>query len=190
MKTNHKTKNREITLLFMGVLLLVFSGCSPEPIISTDEMADELIIVNSTTRASGSSANGHGTMNIEDTPNTGEGFRHFSFHAKEKHNGIVNGSAVLTYQGGQLNLKLDIDCLTIIGNRAIMTGVITRWSTFPEGVGNFCYIEVVDNGEGANAAPDQISLVFNGTNPAVYSCTNDFDVFKYDVNKGNIQVKL
>lgn len=189
MKTSNTMFVKGIALSCMAVCLILFSGCSTEPISSVDETADDLITANSTTRASGPSANGHGTINIEDTPNTGEGFRHFSFHAKEKNNGTVSGSAVLTYQGGQLNLKLDIDCLNINDNRAIMTGVITSWSTFPDGVGNLCYIEVVDNGEGANAAPDQISLVFNGTNPAVYTCTNDFDVFKYDVNKGNIQVK-
>lgn len=189
MKTIKNNLVNGVVIACFGACLLVFSGCSPEPIPHANEASDDLITVNSlATRASGPSASGHGTVSLENTPLMGDGFRQFSFHAREKKNGTVSGSGVLTYQGGQLNVKYDIDCLTIIGNRAIMTGSIKQWKDNPDAEGQLIIFEVVDNGEGNNAAPDQISLVSRGTDPEVFDCAIDYNLGKYDIEGGNIQI--
>ena len=46
----------------------------------------------------------------------------------------------------------------MVGNTAVISGVITKSNTGLEG--NTGVFAVQDNGEGANAAPDRLSLVF------------------------------
>ena len=175
-------------LAIAGGFMILFTGCSQEDLQVAD--TENLIVSNETqTRASGPSASGHGTLSFEGIPIEGEGFRHFTFHAREKNNGSVQGNGVLTYIGGVRNLSFDIDCLNIDGNHAIMSGVITRDNQFPENEGLLCWFEVFDNGEGNNADPDQMSLYYSGTDPETYDCANDFEVDIYEIEGGNIQVK-
>ena len=174
-------------LAIAGGAMILFSGCSQEePQVPDNE---NLIVTNDQTRASGPSASGHGTLSFEGIPIEGEGFRHFTFHARVKKNGDVQGSGVLTYVGGVRNLSFDIDCLNVIGNHAIMSGVTTRDNQFPENEGLLCWFEVFDNGEGNNSDPDQMSLYFQGSDPATYDCVNDFTVDIYEVEGGNVQVQ-
>ena len=70
-----------------------------------------------------------------------------------------------------------------------MSGTRTRDNQSPEGEGLLFWFEVFDNGEGAGANPDQISLFFSGTDPVVYDCINDFEVDIYEIEGGNIQVR-
>ncbi len=174
--------------LFMSSILLVFVGCTTDE-ITTEDSNQNLVVEQSQERGSGPSASGHGTLSLEDIPPSGEGFRHFTFHAREKNNGSIHGSGVLTYVGGQLNLKFDIDCLSIDGNTAIMSGVVTQNQQNPAQVGSLCWFAVTDNGEGNNADPDEIALFYTGTDPVVYNCANDFAVPYYEIEGGNIQVR-
>lgn len=175
--------------LFVIGLMTMFSSCQKEE--GNISQNDNLNLNNTEiqTRASGPSANGHGTISFEGLPIDGEGFRHFTFHAKEMPNGSVKGSGVLTYVGGVTNLKFDIDCLSVDGNHAIMSGVTTKDNQNPENEGLLCWFEVYDNGEGSGANPDQMSLYYRGTDPMTYDCVNDFDVSIYEIEGGNIQVK-
>jgi hypothetical protein len=103
----------------------------------------------------------------------------------------VQGSGVLTVTGGEAQIKFDINCLTITGNTAIMSGVVTSVSgntTFQEGWN--CWFKVVDNGEGKNGGVDQITLLSGSTNPL--SCTVVSAIGNNpltDIEGGNIQVK-
>jgi hypothetical protein len=190
MKKIRKILTMRLGLLAIAVgFMTMFISCQKEEVIPSQ---NENLVVNTIeaqTRAAGPSASGQGTLSFEGIPIEGEKFRHFTFHAKEKNDGSVQGNGVLTYIGGVRKISFDIDCLTVDGNHAIMSGVITGDDQFPENVGTLCWFEVFDNGEGANANPDQMSLFYSGTNPETYDCVNDFSVDIYEIEGGNIQVK-
>ena len=174
-------------LALVTSFMIMFLGCQQEDIASQDEN----LVVNSNetqTRAAGPSANGQGTVLLENLPFDGEGFRHFSFHARENNDGSVVGNGVLSWIGGVEHSTFDIDCLVIDGNVATMSGVITRDSD-PDFVGRLCGFKVVDNGEGAGADPDEVSILFIGDDPAIYTCVNPLPVPLYPIEGGNIQVK-
>ena len=175
-------------LAIVTVGMFLFSGCSQEDLQVSE--SENLIVTNDAqNRSAGPSASGHGTLTFEGIPIEGEGFRHFTFNARVKMDGSIQGSGVLSYIGGVRNLGFDIDCLEVDGNLAVMSGVITRDNQFPENVGLLGWFKVIDNGEGNNADPDQISLFFNGTNPETYDCANNFDVAIYEIEGGNVQVR-
>ncbi|MCW5519518.1 hypothetical protein J1N09_06690 [Aureitalea sp. L0-47] len=190
MKTTFKISSLRFSLFAISAsVMLLFMGCSQEDVQVPDNDAQNLTQETTQTRASGPSASGQGTISLEVIPPNGEGFRHFSFNARVKNNGSVQGGGVLTYIGGQRNIQFDIDCLEVIGNTAVMSGVVTRDNQNPANEGSLCWFKVTDNGEGANAAPDQMTLFYTGVNPAVYTCTNNFNEPVYDIEGGNIQVK-
>jgi hypothetical protein len=128
------------------------------------------------------SANGQGTLTIE-----GDQSRHFSFHANTMPDESVQGSGVLTYTGGVLKITFDITCLTVVGNEARMSGIVTRDDENPEFVGTYCRFRVVDNGEGANGGGDNISRLNIGF-PAAVPC-NNVPLALFTIEGGNIQVK-
>ena len=128
------------------------------------------------------SANGQGSLT-----RPGDLTRHFSFHANTMPNGNVQGSGVLTITGGGRKIKFDITCLTVVGNEARMSGTITDDNEFPQFIGTGCRFRVVDNGEGSNAADDQISLL-QFSFPSVPPC-NNVPLGLFPVEGGNIQVK-
>lgn len=168
--------------------MLLFTGCSQEDVQAPAD-DQNLQLQDNQTRASGPSANGHGTLSFDNIPIEGEGFRQFSFHARVKNNGSVDGSGVLTYIGGNAKIHFDIDCLNVVGNTAIMSGVTTKDKQNPDNEGLLFWFKVVDNGEGGNAEPDQLTLYYQGTNTETYDCANDFAVALYDIEGGNIQVR-
>ena len=128
------------------------------------------------------SASGHGTLTIP-----GDITRQFSFHANTMPNGSVQGSGVLTYTGGQLKVMFDIDCLSVTGNTATMSGTITRNDDNPAQVGLPCRFKVVDNGEGSNSNPDLMTLLQSG--PALPNCNAPLNIALSPIEGGNIQVK-
>lgn len=136
----------------------------------------------------GPSANGQGTLSPPVSPS--DGFRHFSFHAKTMPGGSVQGSGVLTYIGGDLKIKFDIDCLVVTGNTATMSGIITTHDQNPLLVGTRCRFKVQDNGEGANATEDRITLLQVGLPPA-FPCVAipATGLALNPIEGGNIQVK-
>ncbi len=124
--------------------------------------------------APGPSANGGATI----------GSRHISFHANTMPGGSVKGSGVVTDDGVE-TIKFDITCLTITGNQAEMSGTITSAAN-PALVGQYFYLRVVDNGEGANADPDQIASLFGFASGPVCSGSH---LGLLPIDSGNIQVK-
>lgn len=190
MKHFMKISSMRLPLLAISAFLMILvSACQKEEVLPSEETNLTITSDENQFGAAGPSANGHGTLSFDGIPIDGEGFRQFTFHARVKNNGSVQGSGVLTYTGGVRNLGFDINCLSVDGNHAIMSGVTTRDNQFPENVGLLFWFEVFDNGEGNNADPDQMSLYFQGSDPLTYDCANDFEVEIYDVEGGNVQVK-
>ncbi len=177
-----KTTMKLGLLLIATGFLTLFTGCQQEDLpLSQDE--NLVVTTNETqTRAPGPSANGQGTLTNPDGST-----RHFSFHAREKNNGTVDGNGVLTYGGGLLKIKFDVDCLDVSGNTAQISGIITAWSDNPNGVGRGFWIKVIDNGEGSNADPDEMTRLGNSAGPL--DCTIDYGIEIYPIEGGNIQVK-
>jgi len=139
--------------------------------------------VRSAVAAGPTSATGAGTLTV-----LGE-LRNFGFSAVAVH-GTIQGQAQLDNRGQNLTDHLDIDCLKVVGNTAVISGVITKSNSGLEGdTGVFA---VQDNGEGNNAAPDRLSLVFfYGPQYAGTLCTfftfNNFPTSP--IEGGNIQVR-
>ena len=127
----------------------------------------------------GPSSNGHGNITL------GE-LRTFSYHAMTLKDGSVRGSLTLHNRDSGNFIKADINCLRVVNNIAVMSGVITK-STDPtfEGWGGF--FRVQDNGEGANSPPDGMSLLNLG--PTVPNCNSAFAPPFLAIEGGNVQVK-
>jgi hypothetical protein len=170
-------------LAFVTAFLFILTNCNKdrEPLTLQDNSA-----VSSELKAgnAGPSANGQGTLLV------GEDTRHFTFHANTMPDGTVKGNGVLTYIGGVIQVKFDVDCLNVLedGMTAIMSGVVTYNSSDPEVVGENCWFKVTDYGEGQNT--DEISLFYWAPDPqALEDCNTDMDVGMFPITGGNIQVK-
>lgn len=175
-------KKTRIYLLGM-IFILAMAGCTKKDAtvapVQEDENSEQVA-----GKGGGPSANGQGTLTI------GTETRHFSFHANTAGNGNVQGSGVLTYTAGGTQLKFNINCLSVAGNVATMSGTITQSNVPAVTVGTRCWFRVVDNGEGSNAPADQITLLAtfpNAVNPP--TCANNLLIALNLVEGGNIQVK-
>jgi len=117
----------------------------------------------------------------------------FSLTAYLKADGSVGGQWQDTFEGGQEGIHVAIDCLHVIGNAAIVGGVITH--------GNFGGLDlngwqavaaVVDNGTSTNDPLDQISVSrFVGESPGgcMQLDLGDFSGQIFDLVHGQVKVK-
>ena len=111
------------------------------------------------------SASGHGSLATTD-PDGKARKRQFTFNAQRHADGTVTGHAVLinpAFTGenehAPYQLHVDISCMDVVGNIAIMGGT-TRRTNDPNLV-DAVFFTVQDNGEGRDAvARDMISRVF------------------------------
>src|SRR3989442_870582 len=101
---------------------------------------------------SGPSASGHGNLTV------GGELRTFSFTAVTKSNGSVTGEAQLKSRASGVIIHVEINCLKVVGNQAYISGVV-RHANNPLFVGHTSIFRVIDNGEGANRPPDELSLL-------------------------------
>jgi hypothetical protein len=113
----------------------------------------------------------------------------FTFNAVQHKSGTVNGHLVYHVRGFDLSIHMDIDCLTFIGNQAVLSGTVTkvRGDTEPFPfifVGQDGVFQVEDNGQGGGAPPDLISDV---DLDAGLNCNNTV-LTPYLPISGNIQV--
>lgn len=117
-----------------------------------------------------------------------------SFNAKKYANGAVSGE--FEYHqlglGESFNFHVDVTCMNVYdGHRAKIGGVIrvSNDPTLPPGV--FAWFQVFDNGEGANAPPDQSGLIGFGNEAANEAFCNSPNLPRFgpwDV-EGNVQVR-
>jgi hypothetical protein len=112
----------------------------------------------------------------------------FTFSGVQRPDGTVAGHMVYQFRAADLTIHMDIDCLSISGNTAKLSGVITHLQGDAPPfifVGGDTVFTVVDNGEGGEAPPDLISDVFIF---AGASCNAAFTPPPYLPIQGNIQV--
>jgi hypothetical protein len=167
--------------LRFSVAVSVLAACDKAPtIVSARDGVGPAVLV---AGEDGPSANGHGNLPVGD----GE-LRTFSFHARLKKDGTVEGSVQLYNRALDSRIHADIDCLRFISpNRAIMSGPI-RHSTNPVFVvGTHGFFIVTDNGEGAGDPEDTISNYFGPVRPQ--GCEIPFNLVERPIEGGNIQLK-
>jgi hypothetical protein len=125
------------------------------------------------------SATGSGHMQL------GGELRTFSFNAIEREDGSVSGHALLQARVIDTTGHVDVDCLNVVGNVALISGTARDGTTRAFGV--------EDNGEGGNASPDRITLVFSGPffTPGVCMVLTPADAapFLMPIEDGNVQVR-
>jgi hypothetical protein len=117
-----------------------------------------------------------------DLPEDTVHFDEYSFAAIQHQDGTVTGQAEILLQPENERIHVAIDCMTIVGNTANISGIITH----PGGVfteGSRVMFTVKDNGEGANSPPDEgSSIITEGTCPPPQFATGPSE-------RGNVQVQ-
>jgi hypothetical protein len=145
------------------------------------------------------SASGHGSLRTDPTENSMQ--RQFSFNARRLADGTVTGHAVLVnplFTGendrSPYQLHVDISCMRVVGNIAIMGGMTTR--TNDPSLFDAVFFSVQDNGEGNGALRDRISRVFfwdddptTTGDPQACLLTAPTDFLLEEIENGNIQVR-
>jgi hypothetical protein len=109
-----------------------------------------------------------------------------TFSAVQHSDGTVTGTATVHDVSAGVTAQIDVNCLTVIGNTATISGIVTR-STEPTLQGFESIFQVVDGGEG-NGSIDFMSLanffaVGTGNDCRV---PGEFDLAP--VQEGNVQV--
>jgi hypothetical protein len=110
-----------------------------------------------------------------------------TFSAVQHADGTVTGTATVHDLSAGVTAQIDVNCLTVIGNTATISGIVTR-SNAPALQGFEGIFQVVDGGEGAGSI-DFMSLanffaVGTGNDCRV---PGEFDLVPVD--QGNIQVE-
>lgn len=95
-----------------------------------------------------------------------------SFNAARNDDGTATGSAQVVDDtaSGVVRFHVDVNCLNVFGNVAIVSGLVTS-SNVEALLGMEAVFEVVDNGEGAGDPPDLMSLVDLHTPGVGADCT-------------------
>ena len=169
----------------LGVVLLsifIFSSCNENMSDSSSVSSNQGTLLKGT----GPSATGQGRIEGTD--------RVFAFNAVTHNDGSVTGQGQLTYthNGNDVRIHFSIDCISVEDNVAIMSGTVTSSNVFESG--GPCWFKVVDNGEGGNAPPDEMTgFLFcqpNDPDPQCeeLTCGNDLQLVLNPIENGNIQV--
>jgi len=119
--------------------------------------------------------------------------RTFSFNALKYADGTVQGQYELFSRSAGLRIHGDVVCLSVVGNHAWIGGSQDQSSDpvgFPPGLENG--FQTVDNGQGANDPPDQLSLMFIDGPPGFAGAYCDAQADAPPLNpieEGNIQIR-
>jgi len=166
----------------MALAFALISGCDkgedPASSVST-------VSAGSLAKGSGPSASGQGKVVGTD--------RVFAFNATTLPNGTVQGAGTLNRTDEGVRINFSIDCISVSGNVATMSGTVTNSNVFVPG-GPF-WFRVKDNGEGGNTPADEMTgfLFCQPGDPdplcAQLTCGNDLPLGLNPIEAGNIKVK-
>ena len=128
---------------------------------------------------------GGGQVDYTGTVADGAAKETYGFTASVNGNGEVKGQFE-SHWGSEFMFHMDITCLTVVDNKAWLGGVTTRSNNEDFPVGQEWVFSVVDNGEGANAEPDQLSYFYA---ISADGCSQQYNIYLFDWTSGNVQVK-
>jgi hypothetical protein len=170
----------------LAASLLAIAGCADQPQLPA---APGELHLSAAPESNGVVQSINGNADI-DAP---EGLRRMEINAQKSADGTVKGKFFLKQRWGDQNTyEADVVCFTIVGNRAYVGGVLTRVNGEPFD-GYFSYrLVMVDNGEGANAAPDQSSqaLSFQQAGQPQAFCNNaSLALPMHDLVRGNLTIR-
>jgi len=166
------------------IIVLTLVSCDhSDPLASS---SDRVARATSVSAASALTASATGAGN---TLVVGE-LRTFSFTAQRNQDGTSRGTAQVNNRMVKEMFQLDLDCLQVAGNIAIMSGIITR-HTDTTAIGLTGVFGVIDNGAGAGDPRDEVTQVFF-FRPGLVSC-RDIDPALVHLNAtpivgGDVQV--
>lgn len=80
-----------------------------------------------------------------------------SFGAFDHGEGNYTGQATFIDDSANTKITIDVECLTVSGNTAIVGGVVRKSTDGAFAPGSGVIFSVVDNGEGAGSSPDAFS---------------------------------
>ncbi len=180
MRTNKLHVIRYLFVISVLLLLVMFVGCSEEA--PTAALIDSSI-ENPTEALSKGAVVGHASLGGADIcealglPTGCDA--NFSLVANMKADGSVSGQWQDTFSGGGEGIHVAVDCIIVVGNGAVIGGVITNGTAGGVNVsGQRALTAVVDNGTSANAPPDQLSFSFFPTGglaaPTLFLATSRF----------------
>jgi hypothetical protein len=171
-------------VLASGVLAI--AGCADQPQLPAAPGEARL---SAAPGSNGVAQSINGTADI-DAP---EGLRRMEIHARKSTDGTVSGRFVLRQQWGDENTyEADVVCFTIVGNRAFVGGVLTKVNGVPYDDYFSFRVVMVDNGEGANAAPDQSSQVLalqQEGQPQLFCDNASLVLPMHDLVRGNLVIR-
>jgi hypothetical protein len=151
------------------------------------------IVVASPSGAASAAESATGSGQFEFTSETGvTGWRTFAFEASKASDGTVSGQAQIDNRAAGRRFHIEIDCLNVIGNIAVMSGTLTQAAGAGISVGDSAIFAAQDNGEGAGAPPDRVTRTFENTGLACTDITPaNIGLYTYllnDVQAGNVQI--
>ena len=171
------------TACLSSLLMMIIGSCTKNIAVSSGKTAADR------TRTEQLS-NGNQSVTGGGTTEEGGELSTFTFNAVKKADGTVTGQLIYHIRVADIDIKLNIDCLNIVDNLARMTGNVTHiYGPAAAGsgfaVGDRATFIVKDNGEGKDAAPDEISDLFIGD--PTFDCEFIPDI-TYLPMSGNIQI--
>jgi hypothetical protein len=119
-------------------------------------------------------------------------WRTFSVQATKSEDGTVRGHAQVNNRATGQTLHIRIDCLNLIDDLAIISGIATSATGPANTDGDAEILAVQDNGQGINTAPDRVTRAFGNSG---FVCTDitPADItfvtsLLNDIDAGNIQI--
>jgi hypothetical protein len=170
---SHEEQDDRLSLVLMSILAAIGVAC-PAASASVAQSAT-------------------GSGQFEFTSNTGvTALRTFAFEATKGSDGSVSGQAQIDNRAIGQRLHIEIDCLNVIGNIAVISGTLTQAAGTGIAVGDSAIFAAQDNGEGAGAAPDRLRRSFENTGLVCTDITPaNVGLYTYllnDVQAGNVQI--
>jgi hypothetical protein len=184
--------SRRKTMKFRSIALaasvLALAGCADKLPLSTAP-GDASFSAHPASNGVAQSINGNADINAP------QGLRRMAIHARKSTDGTVSGRLVIRQEWVDGNtIEADITCFTIVDNRAYVGAVVKEMNGVPFEDFLAFRLVMIDNGEGANAAPDQSSQAATSGPQAIPQpqtfCNNANLVLPmHDLVRGNLAIR-
>jgi hypothetical protein len=122
------------------------------------------------------------------TAEWGNGMASYSFNAHMDATGSVFGEATVHHPAPSFAKRhIKISCMAVADNSVWLGGVSTQSTYSADYEGRGVVWRVIDNGEGRDSFPDEVSSIFSDRDPNW--CTEMYAFFPMKPLKGNVQFR-